>query len=461
LTFRPVRPPDRHCLGLHSMRILWLNANLLLPLDKGGKLRTWHLMRHLARRHEITYLSFADPSQRRADYDGMSEVCSRLETVPRTEVGKDGWRFRAGALAHLLDPVPYAVGKYRSREYRRRLQTLLSNERFDLLVCDFLVPVVNLPSRLPCPAVLFTHNVEAEIWRRHREASAGLKRALMGTQYRRMLRFEERALSRFDLVLAVSESDGSTLQRLYGGGNDGKGGRSSGLEAPIYVVPTGVDTYYFSPMPEVPVEPRHLVFTGSMDWLPNEDAIVHFFRQILPRIRKEEPGVTLSIVGRAPTPPVRRLAGTPGVEVTGRVEDVRPHIARAAVYVVPLRIGGGTRLKIFEAMAMGKAVVSTTVGAEGLPVTPGSDIVVADEPASFADAVVSLLRDERRLREIGSAARSLVAEHYDWSAVSSALEDALLRAARIDPPRRRERAAAVWPPDDDNSSERAPEVLHP
>lgn len=232
-----------------------------------------------------------------------------------------------------------------------------------------------------------------------------------------MLRFERSALERFDLVLAVSEADRQTFARLYPGA----------LRAPIHVIPTGVDTSYFTPFPGT--ERRaHLVFTGSMDWLPNEDGMLYFVREILPRIRRSEANVTLSIIGRSPTPAVRRLAEEAGIEVTGRVDDVRPHVASGDVYIVPLRIGGGTRLKIFEAMAMGKAVVSTTVGAEGLPVTPGRDIVIADEPARFAHAVVHMIRDTAARRAIEGAARQLVVECYDWSAVAHDFERALAAA---------------------------------
>jgi glycosyltransferase involved in cell wall biosynthesis len=161
-----------------------------------------------------------------------------------------------------------------------------------------------------------------------------------------------------------------------------------------------------------------------MDWLPNEDAMTYFCHDVLPLIREQEPRVSLSIVGRAPTPAVRALASD-SIEVTGTVDDVRPFMDKAAVYVVPLRIGGGTRLKIFEAMSMGKAVVSTTVGAEGLPVVDGRDAIIADEPRAFATAVLSLLRDAKRRHAIERAARSLVVEQYDWSAVAGELEDAL------------------------------------
>lgn len=415
------------------MKILWLNAGLLLPLDKGGKLRTWHVMRHLAQRHDITYLSFEDGTERPADRAGMLEVCSRLETVPRSDVAKGTWRFYADAARYTIDPIPYAVAKYRSAAYRRKVESLLASGRFDLVVCDFLPPVVNLPEHLPCPSIVFTHNVEAEIWRRHAEQAANpVAKRLLTQQWKRMLRFEAAALARFDLVLAVSDADARTFAELY----------PDSLAAPAHVVQTGVDTDYFTPAATTPGR-THMVFTGSMDWLPNEDGMTFFCREILPKIREAEPGASLSIIGRAPTPAVRRLAEIPGVDVTGRVDDVRPHIALGAVYIVPLRIGGGTRLKIFEAMSMAKAVVSTTIGAEGLPVTAGRHLEIADDPARFAQEVVRLMRDGHARRAVEAAARALVVEKYDWSAVAIDFEAALLRTAeRRAVPRVRERAIA-------------------
>ena len=400
------------------MNLLWINAGLLLPLDKGGKLRTWHLMRQMARRHDISYLSFADPAATPADVEGMREVASNVVTIPRAEPGKGTTKFYLDAAHYLVDRVPYAIAKYRSVEYRRAIERLSSAQRFDAIVCDFLVPVVNLPDRLPCPSILFTHNVESEIWRRHVEnARNPVSRRLLAPQWHRMLRFERAALSRFDLVLAVSEADRQTFDRIY----------PDALRGPVHVVQTGVDTTYFAPSGARHVKRAHLVFTGSMDWLPNEDGMHYFVREILPRVRQLEPDVTLSIIGRSPTPAVRRLAEDRGVHVTGRVDDVRPHVAEGSVYIVPLRIGGGTRLKIFEAMAMGKAVVSTTVGAEGLPVTPGQNIVIADESEQFADAVVQLIRNEDARRRIESEAKRLVVERYDWSAVARDFEEALTR----------------------------------
>ncbi len=428
------------------MHILWLKSDLLLPLDKGGRLRTWHLMRHLARRHDITYMSFAPPPSDVPAPDGeagpapsMREVANEVITIPRFDPAKRSLLFYMDAARYLADPLPYAVAKYRSAAYKSTLASLLRERSFDLIVCDFLVPAVNLPKTLPCPAVIFTHNVEAEIWRRHAETKSSVPvRWLYRLQHRRMLRFEDDSLKRFDGILAVSDADRDTIARLY----------PDAAAKPMWIVRTGVDTEYFAPSTRENLsnpanlsnlEPR-LVFTGSMDWLPNEDAMKYFCADVLPLIRREEPRVSLSIVGRAPTPAVRALAGD-GIEVTGTVDDVRPYMEKAAVYVVPLRIGGGTRLKIFEAMAMGKAVVSTTVGAEGLPVVDGEHAVIADGPQAFASAVLTLLRDGARRTTLESAARSLVVDHYDWSAVAGELEEALRMSAGRPRPAKPRRAA--------------------
>ena len=399
------------------MRILWLKSDLLLPLDKGGRLRTWHLLRHLATRHDITYLSFAENGQD-AEADGMREVAQQVVAVPRSDPTKRSLLFYMDAARYLADPLPYAVAKNRSASYKTKLIELLRTQPFDLLVCDFLVPAVNLPKTLPCPTVIFTHNVEAEIWRRHAETKSSVPaRWLYRLQHKRMLRFEDDTLRRFDGVLAVSDADCRTFCRLY----------PDVAKVPTWTVRTGVDTGYFQPSDAPAAEP-HLVFTGSMDWLPNEDAMTFFCRDILPRIRQREPRLRLSIVGRAPTPAVRALAED-GITVTGTVDDVRPYVRDAAVYVVPLRIGGGTRLKIFEAMSMGKAVVSTTIGAEGLPIVDGEHAVIADGADAFADAVVALLGDSDRRTRIERSARALVVDRYDWSAVARELDDALRQCA--------------------------------
>jgi glycosyltransferase involved in cell wall biosynthesis len=235
-----------------------------------------------------------------------------------------------------------------------------------------------------------------------------------------MREMERKYVGLADQVLTVSEND-SKYFSFYT--NPEK----------ITVVPTGVDIDYFHPM-QRPEKATSMVFNGSMDWLPNEDAILYLSESILPKIRVQEPGAAVWVVGRSPSQKLRDVgAKKVGIHVTGTVEDVRPYIAESQVYIVPLRIGGGTRIKIFEAMSMGKAVVSTSVGAEGLPVEHTKNIILADSPEEFASQVVRLLRDQRAREAIGRAARKLVEENYSWASVATSFEGVLHRAmeARI------------------------------
>jgi glycosyltransferase involved in cell wall biosynthesis len=282
-------------------------------------------------------------------------------------------------------------------------------EGVDVCVADFLVAMPNLPATTAVPVVLFEHNVEHMIWKRLYEVEKRRwRRALLSLEWRKMQRYEAEACARAGLTVAVSEAD-RTLLAVGAPGAD------------IRTIPTGVDTSYFHSNGAVEA-PAALVFTGSMDWYPNEDAIMYFMDAILPEVRREVPGVSLAVVGRDPTDRLRAAGAAAGVRVTGTVADVRPYVAEASVYVVPLRVGGGTRLKIFEALAMGKAVVSTRVGAEGLPIVSDRHFLQADSPADFARAVVSLLKDPGRRRALGMAGRRLVEERYSWTEVTGEFE---------------------------------------
>jgi glycosyltransferase involved in cell wall biosynthesis len=303
--------------------------------------------------------------------------------------------------------LPYAIAKYESAEMRRRIVELTQANAYDVVVCDFLAPAVNLPRKLPCPTVLFQHNVEAMIWKRHAEVQTNpLKRTYLFGQWRQMQAFESVMCRRTDRVIAVSREDLEMMQRDYKVGA-------------IDDVPTGVDTAFFRPRRAEKRQPRDLVFTGSMDWLPNEDAIRYFTTEILPLVKETFPDVTLTVVGRNPYPALLELSKRdPSVIVTGRVDDVRPYMERAAAYVVPLRIGGGTRLKIFEAMAMEKPLISTTVGAEGLPVRNETEVLLADTPKEFAAAIERVLSDEEFAFHLGRRAARLVREQFGWNRVA-------------------------------------------
>jgi glycosyltransferase involved in cell wall biosynthesis len=232
-----------------------------------------------------------------------------------------------------------------------------------------------------------------------------------------MERFERQACRRFGGVVAVSEMDRAVFE-AYGA-------------LRTFTIPTAVDSDYFRPGAEA-AEAKELIFTGSMDWLPNEDAIMYFADEILPRVAVRVPGVSLTVVGRSPSARLRRLVQSQAaIRITGRVDDIRPYVDRAAVYVVPLRIGGGTRIKIYEAMAMGKAIVSTSVGAEGLPVADGGHLALADKPEAFADAVVRLLDDHETRRRLGRAARDFVESTCSWRAAAEAFGAACRTVAGV------------------------------
>ena len=394
------------------MDIVWLKTELLHPVDKGGKIRSYNMLKSLKRNCHITYVTLDDGTPDNNARELSSEYCHELVCIPHRRREKFTTGFYVELMLNLASGLPYAVKKYESGAMRDEVATLVASGRFDVLVCDFLAPAVNVPTGLNCASILFQHNVEAMIWKRHYEVQTNAARkAYLFHQWQKMRAFEARMCPSFDCVIAVSGKDRELMRQEYG------------VET-IYDVPTGVDTAYFRPSGQKKPRSHNLVFTGSMDWLPNEDAIRYFTEQIMPRIRQAVPDVTLTVVGRDPYPALVELSKRdPSVVVTGRVNDVRPFIEEAAVYIVPLRIGGGTRLKIFEAMAMEKPIVSTSIGAEGLPVNDGEDILLADTPESFADAVVRLLDQESFAAEVGERAAANVRAKFGWDTVAESFAD--------------------------------------
>jgi sugar transferase (PEP-CTERM/EpsH1 system associated) len=394
------------------MKILWVKAGGLVPLDVGGRIRSFHIMQELARRHALTLFTFypeqADDRHQELRSTFAQVVCHPLE-IPPTKSRADYLDYAR----HLFSPYPHCLAKYYRPGVAEGLRRLVESDRYDVIVCDFLTPVGVIPWDSPSPKVIFTHNVEATIWQRHYQVARNpLWKAACWREYRVMAQVERRYLERADHVLTVSDADRSAFARFLD-------------PAKITVIPTGVDVDYFRPEPDRE-QPHTLVFTGAMDWLANEDAIFYFVEEILPLVRNEVPQAVLWVVGRNPSGRLRALGEKgEGVKVTGSVEDVRPYVRDAAVYIVPLRVGGGTRLKIFEALAMAKAVVSTSVGAEGLPVRPGEEILLADAPEHFAREVVRLLEDPAERSRLGQAGRRLVEREYSWPAVAERFDRVL------------------------------------
>jgi glycosyltransferase involved in cell wall biosynthesis len=393
------------------MKILFLSQRFLFPSDTGGKIRTGNILRELNKKVELTIISNVESPKDDPYLHQMSELCTRFIPVPWKEMKRYSLAFYFKLAIQSLSKYPISVLNDYSKTLETALKKELSSTQYDLVVCDFLQSTLNFKDVKNIPRLLFQHNVEAQITQRHLGKSGNfMEKLFWGLQHKRMLQHEGKMCREFEGTIAVSEEDKILMEAWYDARR-------------VYTIPTGVDVDFFSPVvaPEIK---KQLVFTGSMDWLPNNDAMAWFLDEIFPGIQEREPGTSLIIVGRRPTPGIEKLAsGREDITVTGWVDDTRPYISKSAVYIVPIRIGGGTRMKIYEALSMGKALVSTTVGAEGLPLQSGEHILRADSAEDFRDSVVTLLRDPTLRDRMGNTARGYVCEHYRWEKVAQRFLD--------------------------------------
>ncbi|MBM4466396.1 MAG: glycosyltransferase [Chloroflexi bacterium] len=420
------------------MRILFLTPQLPYPPHQGTTIRNYNLIANLAPRHDIHLLSFVHSQDEVARATPLHQHCRHIETVlvPRRSPWK---RF----LSLFLSPLPDMALRLPSAEFTTKLRACLERERFDVVQIEGLEmaypwmlevgswklevrswklddgtrhPASNLQrpiSNIQYPISIFDdHNAEYVLQQRAFETDIRQPRRWVAAlysliQWKKLSRYEATICRLANQVVAVSEADKAALQRLV-----------PGLE--VTVVPNGVDTEFYNdqiPMTKSQLVIGHwsLVFTGKMDFRPNVDAALWFCREVLPLIQRKVPEVHFYIVGQSPHRRVLRLVEDPAVTVTGYVDDVRPYIAGASVYVVPLRIGGGTRLKLLEAMAMGKAIVSTSLGCEGFEgLVSSRELAIADTPQEFARRVIELLDDAARRERLGQAARRFVEERYEW-----------------------------------------------
>jgi glycosyltransferase involved in cell wall biosynthesis len=399
-------------------KLLFVSPRFLFPADCGGKIRTRDILRGMkGGRFHITLASPA-PVAAQTDFAGeLARVCDRFAGWPEASgrLGRSLTRWLA-----LLSYLPVAVATDRSRAGRAAVAAEL-RRGVELVVADFPHARVLLPPRLPHPLVVFTHNVEAEIFRRHASVARSLPyRWVWRAEAWKMQRFEHAVARAADTVVAVSERDGKHFAPICGSDR-------------IVVIPTGVDLSYFSfDDREPPVDPEGgtVVFTGSMDWLANVDGIGYFMDEVWPLVLRRRQHARMVVVGRNPPASLASRARTRGLAwtFTGFVDDVRPYVRDANVYVIPLRVGGGTRIKAYEAMAMGRAIVSTSIGVEGLPVTAGRDYVRADSAEAFADGIVHLLADAQERRNLAANARQLVERNFSAEIAAATFERACEQA---------------------------------
>lgn len=401
---------DTQTMGeARGLRILWVKIGGLWPTNTGGRIRSFQIISELSRRHRVTVLTTHLPGENWDELKRQLSRCVRVDSFPAAAPKVSSARFLWALIRSWFSRLPVDLWKSQVPALKTEVSQLLEQDKFDICIADFLVAVPNVPLQGPVPIIYFSHNVEYMIWKRLCQNEANpVRRLLLSIEWRKLKRYEELVCRQTHQTLAVSPEDCDMLVANVPGAN-------------CFAIPTGVDIEYFKPTGKRE-NPAELVFTGSMDWHPNEDAIIYFMESILPLIRRVCPEVSLTVVGRNPSLRLSKQAFKSKVSVTGTVSDIRPFVAMAAVYIVPLRIGGGTRIKIFEALAMGKAVVSTTIGAEGLPLEHDKHFVCADDPVDFARAVVALLKDPERRGNIGATGRELVADKYSWAQVSHEFE---------------------------------------
>lgn len=396
------------------MRILAVTTKSPLPLNEGRALRTCNLLRELASRHEITLCSYVQSEAEVRGLEQMREFCADVHAVPlylnfpKAELARDVMR-------DLVSDAPILATKYCQPAMVALLRGLISRQKFDVLHLDMLHLGLLMDCANGLPTVLVEHNVESALLERRIERASGPMKAYLRRQLTKLSRFEAQACSDADCVVCVSDNDATLLRKM-----------SDTVDT--VTVPNAVDVEYFKPFTSQP-RPGSLIYVGGLGWFPNLDAIEFFAQDILPRIAREIPEVVLTVVGQVPDPAMlERFSDHPNIRFAGLVDDIRPFAADAVAYVVPLRIGGGTRLKILDALSMGKPVITTSIGCEGLRVTHGTDVLVADDAERFARETVRVLSDAVLASRLGSAGRECVVRDYQWSAAAKLMDVAYERA---------------------------------
>ena len=389
------------------MKIIFLSPTVPFPLTDGGRIRVFNLLKQIAAKSDVTLLALETQP---TDAEGVAELQQLGIQVHLVPNGPTLPRVSLGTLVNaFFKQQPITVARYDLPAYRQKIRELVAAEDFDLVHYE-MFHTAQFWTETELPGVLSQQNVDSAIWRRLcGETTHPFYKFAYWTQQLAFQRYERVLSPKFDAVTCTSDIDAAVFQRHCSEDN-------------IEIIPNGVDVTHYQP--DFSSEaPAHLIYIGSMDWYPNEDAVAFFADEVLPSVEDKVPDVQFSIVGGNPSARVQKLAEREGVIVTGRVPEIKPYFAEATVFVVPLRIGSGTRLKILEALAMGKAIVSTTVGAEGLDLKDGEEIFIADEPTTFADAVTRLLTEPSLRRRIGENGRARVERDYDWRSIGEKLHN--------------------------------------
>ncbi len=393
------------------MRILYGSVVYPLPTTDGGKMRFWAILRALANLgHEVTLVGFSKPGEAVGTEEQLRTVCRDSDIIPLRYTRMSEGGAYLSRLLSLFSTAPFILNRFHSPEMRETLDRRLRQGVYDVVICDVFA-ALNLPATDVSIAVNGLNAEHLILLRYANQERNPIKKFYAWLEGIKLRRFEIRMYSRADLAIACSSQDVNIFRKFC-------------PEVQFSVVPNVVDVDEYEVSYDE--DPSAIIHVGGLDWFPNRDSLEYFIRDIFPLVQRECPSIRLIVAGRNPTPALRaQFSHMPSIEFTGTVPDLRPVIAEAAVSVIPLRIGSGTRMKVLEGGAMGKAMVSTSVGVEGLDFVPGKEILIADTPEQFAASIVELLRDPVRRKRLGEAARQRVSADYDLRTLEGSIEIAL------------------------------------
>lgn len=399
------------------MRILFLTPYLPYPLNNGGLIRVHHLLVNLGEKHDVTAICMEPDNDAQAK--GISVIEGHgvtVKTVPVANNQKKELK-RLYQLLSLVSSKPYQYKQYHSNAMQNAISEHLGSNNYDLLMVEFSqMGYYDLDTNIP--SFVDQHNVEYEIMHRTFETEKSpLRRLLAYSEWKKYYKHEIENCEKFIGCLTTSQRDAEILQQ-----------RSPNMEC--HVIPNGVDSEFFKSS-HTEIDPNMVLFTGTISYYPNTEGIVWFYKNVWPLIVEKKPNATFCIAGKSPPPEVQAIAESdPAVTATGMVDDMRDYYNKAAVVVVPLRVGGGTRLKILEGMSMSKAIVSTSIGAEGINHTNGQDILLKDTPEEFSNAVLEVMADSTLRETLENGGRKLVESQYDWRAVTDKLSSVFEQAVK-------------------------------
>jgi glycosyltransferase involved in cell wall biosynthesis len=355
---------------------------------------------------EIVLFAEAEEPVAKDAIDYMKQYCNEIKVIPIKKRNN-----KMALFLSIFSSLPFTIGSRTSLEVRNTIAGYIQENPVDIFICDAIHRALNIPFDCKGYKVLYEHNVESVILKRYMEVGKNILKQLFAfVEYIKLERFQKKMWRRFDCSIVCSTLDKKIMEEKAG-------------NIKVFVVDNGVDSDFFTADANSRIDRNAIVYTGQIGWYPNEDAVLYFAKEVFPLVKKELPLATLWIVGNAPSQKIRSLSEKdPSIIVTGFVDDVRPYIAKAGAYIVPLRIGAGTRLKILEALSMKKAVVTTSIGCEGLEVEDGKHLLIRDTKEGFANAVTTVLKDEKRYLHLGENGFCLIQKKYEWKNVFKELD---------------------------------------